>query len=155
MGYAGQVSDLQASIVRCSSCAAPLGEVGHADIVECRYCQAENHVSMTAEAATARAKRFQVAADEANAMAQDVKRRSVALMAEYERLTERVVLGETTLAPRALEVLEGYTRLQYVPTLHMYEAWGSDDPRTQNALKEIDATIAAVVSAAAESLGVD
>lgn len=149
------MSDLQASIVRCSSCAAPLGQVAHADIVVCRYCTAENHVSITAEAATARAQRFQVAAGEAKTMAQDLEARGVALMAEYQQLFERVLLGETALAPRALELLEGYTRLQYAPTLHMYAAWGPGDPRIESALEEIDAVIANVVSAGAKSLGVD
>ncbi len=155
MGYCDEVSDLQASIVRCSSCAAPLGRVAHAEIVVCRYCKAENHVSITAEAAIARAHRFQVAADEARAMAQGVEARSVALMAEYQALSERVLRGEKALAPRALELLEGYTRLQYAPTLHMYAAWGSGDPRTQSALHEIDTVIAKVVAAGAKSLGVD
>ncbi len=143
---------LESSVVRCASCAAPLGKVSHADVVVCPYCRAENHVAQTAEAMTARVQRFQVAADEANAMITDVQARGEALMAEYEALLVRVHAGERELAPRALELFEGYIRLQYVPTLHMYGAWGTDDPRIAAALKEIDATVESAVAAMAESL---
>lgn len=146
------MSELQSSVVRCASCAAPLRDVGHANVVICRYCRAENHVAHTAEAMTARAQRFQAAADEANAMVADVQARGEALMAEYEELATRVHAGERELAPRALEAFEGYIRLQYVPTLHMYGAWGTDDPRIAAALEEIDATVKSAVAAMAASL---
>ncbi|MEM6294684.1 MAG: hypothetical protein AAGA54_25640 [Myxococcota bacterium] len=143
---------LQASIVRCASCAAPLDNVGHADVVTCRYCKAQNHVAHTPEATTARLQRFQVAADEAQAMAADVETRGAALMQEFESLLARVHAGEPELAPRALELYEGFIRLQYLPTLHMYGAWGSDDPRVAKALHDIDAAVAASVASMAESL---
>ena len=146
------MGELEASVVRCASCAAPLGDVGHADVVVCRYCKAENHVAHTAEAMTTRVQRFQVATDEAKAMAADAERRGAALMTEYESLVSRVHAGDRSLIPRALEVFEGYIRLQYAPTLHMYGAWGTDDPRIAAALQEIDATVESAVSAMAESL---
>ena len=147
------MTDLQSTIVRCASCAAALGDVAHADVVVCRHCRAENHVSLSAEAATARAQRFQVAAAEAKSMAADIGARSDALMEEYQSLLQRVLMGERELAPRALEVFEGFMRLQYAPTLHFYGAWDSDDPVIVDALREVDATVAKAVAAAAESLG--
>ncbi len=84
------MAKLRACVVRCASCAAPLGDVGHTEVVACRYCTAENHVAQTPEALGTQAKRFQVAADEAKAMAADVQARGEALLKEYELLCVRV-----------------------------------------------------------------
>lgn len=145
----------RATIVRCVSCAAPLGDVGQLAVVVCRYCRAENHVAATPEAMAATARRVQVAADEAREMAAASEARGQALMAEYEALSTRVLQGERNLATAALQCLEGYLRLQYAPTLHLYAAMDPDDPAVIAALEQIDATVAEVVASMAESFDSD
>lgn len=142
----------RASVVRCASCAAPLDSVAELAVVVCRYCRAENHVAQTPEAAAAHCARVRLAAEEARDLAAAQQARSDALQAEYEALIMRVHAGEEALATQALERFEGFLRLQYAPTLHLYAAMDPDDPRVLAAMQQIDDAVRSAVQAMAEAL---
>lgn len=142
---------------RCASCGAPLTRSNQAAVVDCIYCGSQNRL-VTAEVEEAQAKhaRFAQAADEARGMDADVSARSEALMAELTPLQEKALVeGDREAGQRATELFEGYMRLQYAPTLHMYKAMEPDDPTVVAALGQIDAAVDQSVAAFAQSVGAD
>jgi uncharacterized Zn finger protein (UPF0148 family) len=145
----------ETEIVRCATCGAPLGGVTEATMVVCPYCGCENHVTQTAAHMQARARRFEVAAKEADQMGRDNEARAQALMAEHQALLVRYMEGDKSVGQSVLRTLEGYLRLQYAPTLHIYGAYGMDDPKIADALAQIDATVKSAVEQTAQRLGIE
>ena len=148
------VMQYEAEIVRCATCGAPLDGVTEATMVVCPYCGCENHVAETAAHVNAKVRRFEVARVEADQMGRDNEARGQVLMAEHQALVARYIEGDESVGPVVLRTLEGYLRLQYAPTLHMYGAFGMDDPRIADALAQIDATVKAAVEQTAQRLGI-
>jgi len=145
------------STFRCASCGAPLQRPGSQTVVVCIYCSSENRlVAAEVEAAQAKHARFAQAVKEADAMTTDTQARADALMAELTPLQERAVLeSDRAAGARATQLFEGYMRLQYAPTIHMYRASDPDDPQIVAALKQIDDAVDQAVGAFASSVGVE
>lgn len=144
----------EAEVVRCATCGAPLAGVTQATAVVCPYCRAENHVAETAAHAQARVRRFEVAAHEADQIGRDTQAQAEALLAEHQALMKRFVNGDSSAGPDVLRTLEGYMRLQFAPTLHIYGAWGMDDPKIAEALAQIDTAVRTAVEDTAKRLGI-
>lgn len=142
---------------RCANCGAPLRSAdGDGVKVACRYCHAENVLSRSigsgADAAT-KVKRMQLAASEAQMLAKQNEARSEELMAEFERLSGLAHQGDRAAAEQAVVAMEGYLRLQYAPTVHMYQSYDPSDPAVIEAMGQIDAAVAQALTAIRESLG--
>jgi LSD1 subclass zinc finger protein len=143
------------SVHRCGTCGAPLSGIAGAVHVRCEYCESENRlVSVEAENATMRVARIQAAADGAQVLATELAARGERLFADFERASEQAAHGDRAAAAAALRHFEGYLRLQYAPTLHIYQSMEPDDPIVVKALAEIDRAIDAGVGAAATALEV-
>jgi hypothetical protein len=121
------------------------------------YCEAENRL-VSEEVANAQQEqvRFAQVVEEAEQMQSDVEPRAARLMAEFEAAQQSALVGgDTDAAQQAVRHFEGYMRLQYAPTIHMYKTWDPTDPQVEQALRQIDETIDQAVGSVAESLGVE
>lgn len=143
-------------VERCAVCAGPLEGTAGAVVVRCAYCRAENRlVAVEQEQAQARVDRLTAAADEARRLATEVAARAEELRASFDRAMERAMLGDDAEAgAAALRHLEGWMRLEYAPTLHMYRAMPPDDPAVVAALAQIDDAIDRALATTAQQLGV-
>lgn len=142
--------------IRCATCGAPLRDTEERTAVSCGYCGFENRlISVEAERLQQKHERFAEAAREAQEMGEEVERRANELMKRFEKAQERALMsGDGQAAHEAIQCFEGYMRLQYAPTIHMYRSYDPDDPQVAAALKEIDDAVAQAVRGIAESLGV-
>jgi hypothetical protein len=134
---------------RCARCAGPLEGTRGQVVVTCAYCGTENRLVSLAH------ERLTTAATESRRLAADLDARAEELRVAYERDYERAVLnGDRTTGASALRHLEGWLRLQYEPTLHLYRSMPPDDPTVSEALAQIDEVIDRALTAAAEPLGI-
>jgi len=141
-------------VFRCATCGAPLEGTAGTFVIRCVYCDCENRlVAAEAEHMQAHHARFAQASEEAHEMARDLDARGAELMAAFQRESARALeQRDPDAAYAALRHFEGYLRLQYAPTLHLYKSAG--DPRSLGALTEIDQVIDRAVAEAAKGLGV-
>lgn len=142
---------------RCANCGAPL-QSGDGDgvHVRCRYCRAENVLSRSIGAGddpATKGRRLQLAAVEAQALAKRNEERSAALMAEFEALSLAAHQGDREAAEEAVVLMEGYLRLQYAPTVHMYTSYDPTDPAVVQAMQQIDTAVHQALAAVRESFG--
>lgn len=123
--------------------------------VTCRYCGAENILSqvVSGDDVAAKVRRMQLAASEATALAKQNEARGEALMAEFQELSTAAYQGDRAAAERAVVAMEGYLRLQYAPTVHIYNSYDPNDPTVIAAMKQIDDAVAQALQATRESLG--
>lgn len=143
-------------VYRCATCGAPIPREGTATRVKCPYCDAENRlVAAEVEEAQAKHARFAQAVKEANDMTAANEKRGETLMRKFEEAQERAMIhGDRVAAEAAVRHMEGYMRLQYAPTIHVYSSM-PDDPKVQEALEQIDEVIDQSVSSIAQTLGVE
>lgn len=136
-------------------CAGPLEGTAGQVIVACAYCGSENRlVAREHEQALAASARLTAAAREARQLAGDLEARAEEQRAAYVHASERAMQGhDPQAAAAALRHLEGWLRLQYAPTLHLYEAMPPDDLTVVAALAQIDAVIDQALTTAAQQLG--
>ncbi|ACY18702.1 hypothetical protein Hoch_6228 [Haliangium ochraceum DSM 14365] len=147
---------MTSDICRCANCGAPLeSDAGDGVRVSCRYCGAENVLSraLFGDDAAVKAKRMQLAAGEASVIAKQNEARAQALMEEFQQLSIAAYQGDRDAAERAVVAMEGYLRLQYAPTIHVYNSYDPSDPTVVAAMKQIDEAVAEALRATRESLG--
>ncbi len=143
-------------VCRCATCGGPLEGTTGQVIVRCAYCQCENRlIEVEHERAMARSARLVTAAAHATLLATELEVRGAELLAAFERESARAhAHGDPQAAHAALRHLEGWMRLQYAPTLHVFHSMEPGDPMVAIALAQIDQAIDNGVAAAAASLGV-
>ncbi len=143
-------------VYRCATCGGPLEGTDGQVVVRCAYCQCENRLIEVEQARMlARSARLVTAAAHATLLATELEARGAELLAAFERESVRArAHGDQQAAQAALRHLEGWLRLQYAPTLHVYRSMEPDDPVVASALAQIDQAIDKAVAAAATSLGV-
>lgn len=142
---------------RCANCGAPLRSDGGDGVrVDCRYCHAENVLSRSIGSGAdpaIKSRRLQLAASEAQTIAKQNEARAAALMAEFEQLSVAAHGGDRQAAEKAVVAMEGFLRLQYAPTVHMYTSYDPNDPTVVQAMAQIDDAVAQALKAIRESLG--
>jgi len=142
---------------RCANCGAPLqSEDGDGVHVHCRYCRAENVLSRSigsGDDLATKSQRLQLAATEAQTIAQQNEARAAELMADFEALALAAHQGDREAAEKAALAMEGYLRLQYAPTVHMYQSYDPNDPAVVQAMQQIDHAVSQALAATRESLG--
>jgi predicted nucleic acid-binding Zn-ribbon protein len=143
-------------VYRCATCGGPLEETDQKVLVRCLYCQCENRlIEVEHERALARSSRLLAAAAQAQLMGAELEARGAELLAAFERESAQArINGDPRAAHAALQHLEGFLRLQYAPTLHMYRSMDPDDPVVVAALAQIDRVIDEAMGTAAASLGI-
>jgi predicted nucleic acid-binding Zn-ribbon protein len=143
-------------VYRCATCGGPLEDTDQKVLVRCLYCQCENRlIEVEHERALARSTRVLTAAAQAQLMGDELEARGAELLAAFKRESEQAHLnGDPRAAHTAVQHLEGFLRLQYAPTLHIYRSMDPDDPVVVAALAQIDRLIDEATGKAAAGLGI-
>jgi uncharacterized Zn finger protein (UPF0148 family) len=136
--------------IRCANCGAPLEDTAGATVLRCPYCLTENRLERCGPSV----ERVQLAAAEADALAKENEAKGEELRERFMSLAERAREGDEEAAEGALAAMEGYLRLQYAPTIHIYQSWDPNDPRVVQAMEQIDQAIAQALASLAASLGI-
>lgn len=154
-------------IHRCANCGAPLEGAADVRMAACLYCRVENHIGTVPSsrsvpaarssdgpgAPTGNVERFQLAAREAEDIAKSNEARGEALMADFKALsTQAHMEGDRAAAEQAVIAMEGYMRLQYAPTVHLYNSWDPNDPQVVAAMEQIDAAIESAIAGVRSTL---
>ncbi|HJL39833.1 MAG TPA: hypothetical protein RMG48_00890 [Myxococcales bacterium LLY-WYZ-16_1] len=141
------------SAVRCANCGAPLKGVARSSVVICPYCETENHVAETPEGIRGLVARMKQASHEADAIAAANEEKAEELMQRFLAELGNFEQGDSRAADRALCAYEGYLRLQFAPTLHMYAAMGHDHPAAAEGMRSIDEAVATALRSVVENHG--
>lgn len=138
-------------ILRCEACAAPLRRT--AFIVRCAYCGTENRIGTHPDAAE-QAARMVVAAEESRAAGPEANARCAQIYSEYEACAARAMKGDREAGLRAVECMEGYIRMTYMPTMKMVNAMNPEDPTVIDMLRQMDGVVDDACRNVAEALKV-
>lgn len=103
--------------------------------------------------AMARSTRMVRAAAAGQRLASELEARGEQLLAAFQRESERVH-DDPDAAHAALRHLEGFLRLQYAPTLLVYQSLELDDPMVTSSIAQIDEAIDSAMMAGAAGLGI-
>lgn len=138
-------------VLRCEACAAPLKRTSF--VVTCRHCGSENRIGAHPDAAE-HAARLVVAAKRAREAGPEASRRCEEIYAEYQGLAELAMGGDRDAGRRAVERMEGYVRMTYLPTMILVDAMDPDDESTQEMLRQLDAVVDEVCANTAKAFDV-
>lgn len=144
---------MSGQVFRCSNCAAPLAGA-QGGVAVCEYCDAENHLGMSGAASGATL--FAEATRDADKMAKENEAKLEELQERFETLYQQAIEnGSADTAQRAINAFEGYLRLTYAPTIHMYRSMSPADPSVQEGLQQIDDALDQALASFAEALPCD
>jgi hypothetical protein len=93
------------------------------------------------------------ASHEADAIAAANEEKAEELMQRFLAELGNFEQGDSRAADRALCAYEGYLRLQFAPTLHMYAAMGHDHPAAAEGMRSIDEAVATALRSVVENHG--